>query len=57
MEYTGDGASATLPLEWSGAPQATKSFAVIMHHIDPEGKAKWYWVRYNLPASARSLSR
>jgi len=57
VEFTGDGASATLPLEWSGAPGDTKSFAVVMHHIDPEGKAKWYWVLYDLPASARSLPK
>jgi phosphatidylethanolamine-binding protein (PEBP) family uncharacterized protein len=57
MEYTGDGASATLPLEWSGAPASTKSFAVVMHHIDPEGKAKWYWLLYNLPSSTLNLSK
>jgi phosphatidylethanolamine-binding protein (PEBP) family uncharacterized protein/Spy/CpxP family protein refolding chaperone len=56
-EFTGDGASATLPLEWTGAPVATESFALVMHHIDPEGKAKWYWVLYDIPASARSLPR
>ena len=56
-EFTGDGAGATLPLEWSGAPAGTKSFAVVMHHIDPEGKTKWYWVLYNLPASAQGLPR
>jgi phosphatidylethanolamine-binding protein (PEBP) family uncharacterized protein/Spy/CpxP family protein refolding chaperone len=57
MEFTGDGASATLPLEWSGTPEGTKSYAVIMHHIDPDGKAKWYWVLYDIPASARSLPK
>ncbi len=57
VEFTGDGVSATLPLEWSGAPEGTKSFAVVMHHIDPEGKAKWYWVLYDLPASTRSLPK
>ncbi len=57
VEFTGDGASATLPLDWTGAPAATKSFAVVMHHIDPEGKAKWYWVLYDLPASMRCLPR
>ncbi|MEI7899290.1 MAG: hypothetical protein WCK89_03495 [bacterium] len=56
-EYTGDGASATLPLAWSGAPAGTKSFAVVMHHIDPEGKAKWYWLLYDLPSTTRSLSK
>jgi phosphatidylethanolamine-binding protein (PEBP) family uncharacterized protein/Spy/CpxP family protein refolding chaperone len=57
IEYTGDGASATLPLEWSGAPASTRSFAVVMHHIDPEGKAKWYWVLYNLPPSTQGLPK
>jgi Raf kinase inhibitor-like YbhB/YbcL family protein len=56
-EFTGDGASATLPLEWSGAPTGTKSYAVIMHHIDPEGKIKWYWILYNIPANVQSLPK
>jgi Raf kinase inhibitor-like YbhB/YbcL family protein len=56
-EFTGDGASATLPLEWSGAPAGTKNFAVIMHHIDPQGKVKWYWILYNIPANIQSLPK
>jgi phosphatidylethanolamine-binding protein (PEBP) family uncharacterized protein len=40
-DYTADGTSATLPLEWKGAPAETKSYAVIMHHIDPQGIVKW----------------
>jgi Raf kinase inhibitor-like YbhB/YbcL family protein len=56
-EFTGDGASATLPLEWSGVPMGTKSFALIMHHIDPEGKVKWYWILYNIPANIHSLPK
>ena len=55
--FTGDGESATLPLEWAGAPEGTKSFAVIMHHIDPEGKTKWYWILYNIPAGTQSLPK
>ncbi len=56
-EYTGDGESATLPLEWSGLPAATRSLAVIMHHIDPEGITKWYWILYNIPADVQSLPK
>jgi len=56
-EFTGDGASATLPLEWSEAPTGTKSYAVIMHHIDPQGKVKWYWILYNIPANVQSLPK
>jgi phosphatidylethanolamine-binding protein (PEBP) family uncharacterized protein len=55
-EYTGDGAAATLPLEWSGAPVETKSFAIIMHHVAPD-QVKWYWVLYDIPASAHGLPK
>ncbi|MGA2496383.1 MAG: aryl-sulfate sulfotransferase [Tepidisphaeraceae bacterium] len=56
-DYTGDGSSATLPLEWSGAPAGTKSYALIMHHIDPQGITKWYWTLYNIPANVQSLPK
>jgi Raf kinase inhibitor-like YbhB/YbcL family protein len=56
-DFTGDGGGATLPLEWDGTPEGTASFAVIMHHIDPEGKTKWYWVLYNIPPDVRSLPK
>jgi Raf kinase inhibitor-like YbhB/YbcL family protein len=56
-EFTGDGDSISPPLEWSGPPEGTKSFAIIMHHVDPEGVIKWYWTLYNLPAATRSLPK
>jgi len=55
-DYTGDGSSATLPLEWSGAPEATKSYAVIMHHIAPD-QTKWYWILYHIPPDVKSLPK
>lgn len=55
VEYTCDGASATLPLTWSGAPAETQSFAVIMHHVASPEDVHWYWVLYNIPASVTSL--
>jgi phosphatidylethanolamine-binding protein (PEBP) family uncharacterized protein len=57
VEFTGDGESATLPLEWSGAPEGTKGYAVIMHHIDPEGVAKWYWILYKIPATVQGIPK
>jgi Raf kinase inhibitor-like YbhB/YbcL family protein len=48
VEFTGDGASATLPLAWSNIPAGTKSFTLIMHHVAPD-MTKWYWVLYNMP--------
>ena len=55
--FTGDGESATLPLEWSGAPAGTKSYALVMHHLDPQGKTKWYWILYNIPADIERLPK
>ena len=55
-DYTGDGTSSTLPLEWSGAPAGTKGYALIMHHNAPDG-IKWYWILYNIPADVRSLPK
>ena len=57
VDYTGDGSRATLPLEWAGAPPGTKNYALIMHHVDPEGKTKWYWILYNIPGDAKKLPR
>jgi phosphatidylethanolamine-binding protein (PEBP) family uncharacterized protein len=57
IEFTGDGAGISPPLAWSGAPAGTKSFAVIMHHVDPEGKTKWYWTLYDIPADVDSLPK
>jgi Raf kinase inhibitor-like YbhB/YbcL family protein len=55
VTFTGDGESVSPPLEWNSPPTGTKAFAVIMHHIDPEGVTKWYWTLYNIPADVRSL--
>lgn len=41
VEFTGDGASATLPLEWRNAPAGTKSYVLVMHHVAPD-QTKWY---------------
>ncbi len=57
IEYTGDGASISPPLEWSGAPAVTRSFAVIMHHLDPQNLVKVYWTLYNLPETTHSLPK
>lgn len=56
-DYTCDGVSATLPVCWSGAPENTVSFAVIMHHEASPTDIHWYWVLYNIPATINSLSR
>jgi phosphatidylethanolamine-binding protein (PEBP) family uncharacterized protein len=55
-EYTCDGTASTLPLEWSGAPAEAQSYAIIMHHIAPDG-TKWYWILYDIPANVLSLAK
>jgi Raf kinase inhibitor-like YbhB/YbcL family protein len=56
-EYTCDGSSATLPLEWSGVPVGTKSLAVVMHTVPGPQETHWYWVLYDIPADIRSLTK
>ena len=56
IEYTCDGDGSTLPLSWSGAPDGTQSYAVIMHHEAQDG-IHWYWVLYNIPADVTSLPK
>jgi gluconolactonase len=56
-EYTCDGASSTLALNWSGMPAGTQSYAVIMHHNAPDNAIHWYWVLYDIPVDVNSLAK
>ena len=44
-------------LEWSGAPEGTKSFALMVHDPDANtgGAGIWHWVVINIPATTQSL--
>ena len=58
--HTCEGDDSSPALEWSGAPDGTKSFALIVDDPDaPDPRAPqrtWvHWVLYNLPADARQL--
>ena len=46
-------------LKWSGAPQGTKRFALLVHDPDaPTGGAGWWhWVVTNIPADAGELPK
>jgi Raf kinase inhibitor-like YbhB/YbcL family protein len=57
VEFTGDGDGVNPPLTWTRGPKGTKSYAVIMHHVDREGVTKWYWTLYNIPATVTAIPR
>jgi Raf kinase inhibitor-like YbhB/YbcL family protein len=59
-QHTCDGADTSPPLDWSGAPAGTKSFALIVDDPDaPDPKAPKmtyvHWVLYDLPPSVTRL--
>ena len=59
--YTCEGADASPPLEWSGAPDGTRTFALIVDDPDAPDPAKpqrvyVHWVLYNIPASISKLA-
>lgn len=58
-KYSRDGANINPPLAWTGAPSATKSFAIIMEDPDvprAAGVSVWdHWIVYNIPASVTAI--
>jgi phosphatidylethanolamine-binding protein (PEBP) family uncharacterized protein len=57
LEYTGDGDSASPPLAWNNLPKGTQSLALVMHHLDPEGKTKIYWLMYDIDPKTTSVAK
>lgn len=59
--FTGDGADASPPLEWSGAPPGTQAFALVADDPDAPDPAAprrtWvHWVVADIPATTTSLA-
>lgn len=61
-KFTGEGEDVSPALEWRGATDGIKSFAVICHDPDaplvsPRGTYGFvHWVLYNIPGSVHSLA-
>lgn len=56
IQYTCDGENISPPLEWSGFPKNTKSFALIVDDPDAPSGVITHWVIYNIPADVASLA-
>lgn len=59
-KYTCEGDQTSPPVEWSGAPSGTKSFALIVEDPDVPDPAKpertyVHWVIYNIPAGTTAI--
>ena len=54
-DYACTGSDKSPALSWNNAPQATKSFALIVQDSDAPGGTFIHWVAYNIPAQRTSL--
>jgi Raf kinase inhibitor-like YbhB/YbcL family protein len=56
-EFTNNGAGGSPALSWSGVPEGTTSFALVVHDPDaPLLGGFTHWVRYNIPAGATGIA-
>jgi Raf kinase inhibitor-like YbhB/YbcL family protein len=55
VEATCDGADHSPILQWDGAPDGTKAYALVVDDPDASGGSFVHWILYNVPAAARSL--
>ena len=55
-KYTCDGPDVSPPLEWSGAPEGTKSYALICDDPDAPMGTWVHWVVWNIPANVNQFS-
>lgn len=54
-KYTCSGQDVSPDLAWSGAPEETKSLALIVDDPDAPGGVWVHWVLYDLPGETRDL--
>lgn len=49
------GKDLSIPLEWSGAPKDTKSYAVFMYDLNPVANNFVHWAAINIPSNVTAL--
>lgn len=57
VKHTCDGPDVSPPLSWTGAPERTKSLALIVDDPDAPAATWVHWVLYDIPATVRELAR
>ncbi len=51
------GGNLSPALHWTGAPEGTQSFVVLIHDIDaPTGSGFWHWAVFGLPGGTTDLA-
>jgi Raf kinase inhibitor-like YbhB/YbcL family protein len=55
-KYTCDGQNVSPPIQWSGAPEKTKSIALICEDPDAPSGTFTHWVLYDLPGTTKELA-
>jgi Raf kinase inhibitor-like YbhB/YbcL family protein len=55
-KYTGDGENVSPPLEWSGAPEGTRSFALICEDPDAPSGTFRHWAIANIPGDRNGIA-
>ncbi|MDQ2762002.1 MAG: YbhB/YbcL family Raf kinase inhibitor-like protein, partial [Pseudomonadota bacterium] len=53
--YTNEGANVSPPLEWSGAPDGTRSFVLVMEDPDAPGGMFHHWGLYDIEGARTML--
>jgi hypothetical protein len=54
--FSCDGPDQAPPIEWSGAPQATRSFALVVDDPDAPAGTFHHWGVFGIPAAAHSVA-
>lgn len=54
--YTCKGKNISPPLAWTGAPDKTQSFALIVSDPDAPSGVFYHWIAYNIPGKTNELS-
>jgi Raf kinase inhibitor-like YbhB/YbcL family protein len=55
-EYTCDGADISPPLTWSGVPNGTESFVLVLEDPDAPSGVFHHWAVFDIPADSRGLN-